>query len=125
MHLEADDTLVVERDAGVRETLHRVTPEGRLPVDLPGRYHNADVAATWTVSATETGAVVHIEGPLRVGDAWSIEPVEGDFIRVHPPAGPFPAWLDGHVLRDAAGRITALRIDGGRVKGLIFERDSQ
>ena len=36
----------------------------------------------------------------------------------------FRAWLDGRVLRNADGRITGLRVDGGRLKGLTFVRAS-
>src|SRR5580658_3953566 len=56
----ATDAIEVERDAGITEPLHRVAPGARLPADLPGRYANADTAATWTITATETGADLHI-----------------------------------------------------------------
>ena len=36
----------------------------------------------------------------------------------------FRAWLDVRVLRDAAGHITGLHVDGGRVKDLVFEREA-
>ena len=39
MRLDSEDTLEVERDAGMRETLHRVSGNAALPADLPGRYH--------------------------------------------------------------------------------------
>jgi D-aminopeptidase len=124
MRLTADDGLAVERDAGVRETLHRVAPGARLPDDLPGRYYNPDVAATWTVTATETEMTLHIAGPLRTAGPWEIEPIEGDFIRIISPMILFRAWLDVRVLRDAAGRITGLHANGGRVKDLVFEREA-
>jgi D-aminopeptidase len=124
MRLTADDGLEVERDAGVRETLHRVAPGARLPDDLPGRYYNPDVAATWTVTATATGMTLRIAGPLRTAGPWEIEPIEGDFIRIISPMTLFRAWLDVRVLRDAAGRITGLHANGGRVKDLVFEREA-
>jgi D-aminopeptidase len=114
----ANGTLEVERDAGVRETLHRV-PEGAvLPADLSGRYESAEIAAAWTI----TGATLRIEGPLLAAGPWDIEPVEGDFIRVYTPMILDRGWLDCRILRDASNRITGLGVDGGRAKGLVFTR---
>jgi len=113
----------VERDAGFIETLHRVAPGGRLPADLPGRYVNPDTAATWGITATDGGAEMRVAGPLlQATGPWEIAPVEGDFIRIYTPLTLFRGWLDAVVLRDAAGRITGLHVDGGRVKGLVFTR---
>lgn len=125
MRLIAENVLEVERDAGVRETIHRITPSATLPADLPGRYYNPDVAATWTITATDTGADLRIAGPLVVAGPWEIEPIEDDFIRIVTPMTLFRAWLDGRVLRDTRGRITGLHIDGGRAKGLVFARESE
>ena len=105
MRVASDDVLDVERDAGVRETFHRVTPGAKLPGDLPGHYMNVDIAAAWTIAHGEAGTTLHIVGPLRAAGPWEIEPVEGDFIRVISPMTLFRAWLDVGVLRDAGGRI--------------------
>jgi hypothetical protein len=115
--------LQVERDAGVRETLRRVAEGARLPADLPGRYANPDTAAIWTITATDTGAELRVAGPLLIGSGpWEIEPIEGDCIRIYTPMGLYRGWLDTVVQRDAGGRVTGLRVDGGRVKGLVFSR---
>ena len=117
------DGLEVERDAGVHETLHRVEEGARLPSGLPGRYANVDTAATWTITATDTGAELRVAGPLLIGNGpWEIAPIEGDCIRIYTPMGLYRAWLDTVVQRDDAGRITGLHVDGGRVKGLVFSR---
>jgi D-aminopeptidase len=109
----------------VRETLDRVVPGASLPADLPGRYSNADTAAHWTIEAAGAAMTVGISGPLLVSAGpWTVEPVEGDFIRVITPMTLYRGWLDGRVLRDPTGRITALHIDGGRIRGLTFVRDS-
>ena len=118
MWLSSDDTLDVERDAGVRETLHRVAPGAVLPPDLAGSYRNADCAATWTIA----GAALRIAGPLLSAGPWEIEPIEGDFFRAYTPMTLYRGWLDCRVLRDASGRVAGLRADGGRVKGLVFQR---
>jgi hypothetical protein len=82
MRPASDDTLEVERDAGVCETLHRIAPGAKLPIDLPGRYVNADTAAAWTIAAADGGMTLRIVGPLCAAGPWGIEPVQGDFIRV-------------------------------------------
>jgi hypothetical protein len=117
------DTIEVERDAGVTETLHRVASGARLPADLAGRYVNPDSAATWVIDATDTGAELRIAGPLlAAGGVWEIEPIEGDVIRIYTPLTLYRGWLDTRVLRDAAGRVTGLHVDAGRAKGLVFAR---
>ena len=55
----------MERDAGVRETLHRVAPGARLPADLPGRYYNPDIAADLDNHRDRAGMTLRIAGPLR------------------------------------------------------------
>jgi CubicO group peptidase (beta-lactamase class C family) len=113
----------VERDAGVVGTLHRVAPGARLPPDLPGRYANADTAATWTITATGAGAALRIAGPvLQASGPWEIAPIDGDDIRIYTPMTLFRGWLDTRVVRDGGGGIVGLHVDGGRVKGLVFER---
>lgn len=118
----AGDTIEVERDAGVRETLHRVAPGARLPADLPGRYANPDTAATWAITATDSGAALHVTGPLLSAGPWEIEPIEGDCLRIYTPLTLYRAWVDVRVQRDGAGGITGLHVDAGRVKGLVFAR---
>jgi hypothetical protein len=124
MRLTSDDTLAVERDAGVHEILHRITPDARLPVGLPGRYYNPDVAASWTINATDNAMSLAVAGPLLAAGPWEIEPIEGDFIRVISPTPLLRSWFDVRVLRDTAGSISGLHVDGARVKGLIFTRHS-
>jgi D-aminopeptidase len=124
MRPTADGGLAVERDAGMHETLQRVAPGAHLPADLPGRFRNADIAAAWTIAATETGMSLRVAGPLLAAGPWEVEPIEGDFVRIISPMTLFRAWLDVRVLRDAAGRITGLHADGARVKHLVFEREA-
>jgi CubicO group peptidase (beta-lactamase class C family) len=123
MRLLADDVLEVRRDAGMREILHRIADGAGLPPDLPGHYSNADTAAAWTIAATDAGMTLRISGPLCVGGPWEIEPIEGDFIRVISPMTLFRAWLDARVMRDTAGAVTGLRVDGGRARNLFFARE--
>jgi len=116
--LGSGDELEVEQDAGAIATYHRVAEDAALPDGLSGRYVNDDMAANWTVD----GALVTVTGPLRIGTRWSVEPVEGDVIRVVAPTALYTAWLDGRVLREGGGRITGLAVDGGRARRLVFRR---
>lgn len=123
MWLASDGTLAVERDAGMRETLHRAARAAELPADLAGRYYNPDMATNWTIATGANGTTVQVAGPLRVAGPWEVEPIENDFIRIITPSPLFRGWLDGRVLRDASGRITGLHIDGGRVRNILFDRE--
>jgi D-aminopeptidase len=117
------DGLHVERDAAVQETLHRATEDPRLPADLPGRYLNTDTAAIWTITATDAGAELHVSGPLMTNvGPWEIEPIDGDCIRVYTPLTLYRGWIDVLLRRDAAGQVTGLNVDSGRIKGLAFSR---
>ena len=125
MRLASDDTLEVQRDAGMRESLHRVSGNATLPPDLPGRYHNLDTAATWTITARDSGMTLHVVGPLHNARPWEIEPIDGDFIRIISPTPLFRAWQDTRVVRDTGGRITGLHVDGGRARNLLFTREAE
>jgi CubicO group peptidase (beta-lactamase class C family) len=121
MHPAAGDTLEIERDAGVRETLHRAASEAALPGDLSGRYESAEIGATWTIA----GSTLRIAGPLLAAGPWDIEPVDDGFIRIYTPMILDRGWLDCRVLRDPGNRITGLHVDGARVKGVVFSRTCQ
>jgi len=108
----------VVADAGHTTTYARIEPMTTLPEGLDGRYVNAEIAATWTIA----GAKVHVAGPIVGAEDWTVEPVEGDCIRLCLPRLLFDSWLDVRVQRDAAGAVTGLLADGGRVRGLLFHR---
>ena len=61
--------------------------------------------------------------PDRVarGGPWRVEPVEGDRIRI-PVPDLLPFWLDVEALRDAAGAVTGLRVNSGRVRDVLYRR---
>ena len=122
--LSADgSTLTVEADAGAITTYRRVTTGTTLPADLPGTYANPDIAATWTVFETDGKLSVRVSGPLLVKSGpWQVEPIEGDCIRIFPPAGLYQMWLDVRILRDPAGAVAGLAVTGGRARRLTFGR---
>ena len=120
LRLQSADALELERDAGIRETLHRVTKSATLPHDLPGRYFNAEIAAAWTIERRKSGMTAQVAGPMRIVATMEIEPIEGDCIRVITPSNLFRAWLDVRILRDNNGAIDGLHVDGSRARNLVF-----
>ncbi len=113
------DGMEVVADAGHTATYVRVTGDAALPDGLDGRYANAEIAATWTI----TGAAMHVSGPVVGAENWTVAPIEGDFIRLCLPRLLMETWLDVRVQRDASGGITGLLADGGRARGLMFTRE--
>ena len=88
-----------------------------------GRYANVDTAATWTITATDTGAALRVAGPVfHTAGPWDIAPIDGDDIRIYTPMTLFRGWMDTRVMRNGGGRITGLHVDRRRIKGLVFER---
>jgi D-aminopeptidase len=121
----SDDALELERDARIRETLHRVTKSATLPHDLPGRYYNPEIAAAWTIERSEPGMTAQVAGPMRIVATMEIEPIERDCIRIITPSNLFRAWLDVRILRDNNGAINALHVDGSRARNLVFARTQE
>jgi len=115
------DTVEVELDAGHVATFRRVPPGAALPDGLPGRYRSEEMDADWTIEADGDGVQVTARGPVTCGGPWRVEPVEGDRVRI-PMPDLLPSWLDVEVLRDAAGAITGLRVNSGRVKDVLYRR---
>ena len=115
------ETVEVELDAGHVATFRRVPSGAALPDGLPGRYRSEEMDADWTLEADGDGVQVLSRGPVTRGGPWRVEPVEGDRFRV-PMPDLLPSWLDVEALRDAAGAIAGLRVNGGRVKGVLYRR---
>ncbi len=122
--LSADgDTLTVEADAGVTSSFRRVTADAVLPADLPGVYESTDIAATWTFSKSGEAVTLGVAGPLLTKSvAWEVEPIEGDCIRVFPPGRLDRVWIDARILRDPAGTVAGLAVNGNRVRHVTFAR---
>jgi len=120
--LDDGTTLEVEADAGIVSRYRRAPADPALPAGLAGRYVNAELAATWTLSQGLDHATLRVTGPIATVGGWKVLPVSGDLIRIVAPRALFESWFDTLVLRDAAGTITGLRADGGRARGLVFSR---
>jgi hypothetical protein len=112
----------VQLDAGTRAVYHRVAADAVLPADLVGTYGNDEIAATWRIAEEAGEMVVRVAGPHVRSGPWAIEPIEGDVIRIYPPATQYRSWLDARVQRDAAGAVSGLAVNGGRARLLVFDR---
>ncbi len=117
------DTVEVELDAGHVATFRRVPPGAALPDGLPGRYRSEEMDADWTIEPDGDGVQVTIGGPVTRGGPWRVEPIQGDQIRI-PVPDLLPFWLDVEALRDAAGAITGLRVNSGRVRSVLYQRQA-
>lgn len=115
-------SLEVELDAGHTATWHRVAPGATPPASLPGAYRCTDLAATWTFAPGPDGMELTIAGPLANAGPWPIEGIEGDIFRVWSPGTLWRSWIDARVLRNAAGTITGLLANGGRIRNVAFAR---
>ncbi len=116
-------TLEVEEDAGVRVQYRRVTPGG-LPQDLPGRYVSDEIAATWTIAEAPDGMEIGVAGPLVSGATMQVHPIRGDVMRIVVSRAIFETWFGVRIVRDGGGAITGLHVNGGRARGVMFQRES-
>jgi hypothetical protein len=117
-------SLEVETDAGIRSTFQRVNGEAKLPADLPGQYVSHETGAVWHVVAAGDGKMlVDVDGPLHRVGGWELAPIDGDVTRVYAPGITARTWFDVRAERDGTGRLTGLRVHGGRARNLIFARD--
>lgn len=115
------DTVEVELDAGHVATFRRVPSGASLPDGLPGRYRSEEMDADWAIEADGDGLQVTVRGPVTRGGPWRAEPVQGGRIRI-PVPDLLPSWLDVEAQRDADGAVTGLRVNGGRVKDVLYRR---
>ena len=123
MRLSEDgESLEVEQDAGVSCTYRRIATGAALPADLPGAYRSPEMAATWTIAEKGGAMSFTISGPVTQAGPWEVEPVEGDIIRLISPSTLYRGWYDARVLRNSAGAVTGLVVNGNRVKNLRLDR---
>ncbi|TDH59435.1 serine hydrolase [Dankookia rubra] len=115
-------TLALETDAGTVTQFRRAAGAPVLPEGLAGTYRCAELDASWTLAPEGDGLAVQVRGPLTAAGPWPVQPIEGDCFRIMTPATMFQGWVDAKLARDAAGRIAALVVSGGRVRGMRFER---
>ena len=98
--------------------LFRSQDDTPLPADLDGTYMSDEMAATWVI----TGDAVRVDGPVMRGAVWALEPLAPDLVRMLVPGTLMQSWMDATIVRDVAGTITGLLVNGGRVKRLALQR---
>ncbi len=116
------DTIEVELDAGHVATYRRVTPDATLPDELPGGYFSDEMDAAWTIEADDDRLQVLVQGPVTRNGPWRVHAIEGDILRIYTPDLLFPSWMDVRALRDGAGAVTGLMVNGGRVRNVLYRR---
>ncbi len=116
------DRLDVEQDAGHTATWHRAAPGADLPDGLAGSYRSDELAATWTFVPGDDGLSLTVAGPVANAGPWPVEGIEGDIFRVWSPGTLWRSWLDVRLVRDAAGAVTGLLANGGRIRNVAFQR---
>jgi hypothetical protein len=62
-----------------------------------------------------------VDGPLHRGTI-RVEPIDGDLLRIRVPTYQVDVWWDARAVRDAAGDIEELVVNGGRLRNLLFQR---
>ena len=111
--------LDVEEDAGIVRRWERVLDDAPLPDDLAGIYVSDEMAARWVIA----GPSVRVDGPVARTAVWSLEPLAPDLMRIVSSGSLGQSWMDAKLLRDDAGKVTGLLVNGGRVKRLELRRE--
>lgn len=127
MSAPSSDSLQVEVGAGRSLQFARLAVRPSLPDGLSGDYVCAHNSAHWRIEPAPDatgGLQVSISGPLLSdGGAWTMQGVQGDVVEALGQS----YWLKSSQLlrfeRDAAGAVTHLLVDTGRVKNLRFDRN--
>jgi len=120
LRTDGPDSLSLEIGEGRLARLRRLDTTAVLPAGLPGAYHCKDAATTWQISGDHS---LLAEGfLLKTQQAWTLQALTPDLVELRSRG----YWMQPTQLlrlrRDTAGRITALVVDTGRIKGLVFER---
>lgn len=119
MKAKGVDRLAVDLGAGRVLEFSRLARDA-VPATLAGRYVSADCGATWTLARDGT---MQVGGPLIAGGPpWTVRGLDADTIEIESPAAWITATQLAHLVRDSAGKITALEVSTGRIKRMRFDR---
>lgn len=123
LRTEGPDRLSLDIGAGRTAQLRRADEAAPLPAGLNGRYRSKDAGVEWHVTE---GNRLRAEGPLlKAQQAWSLHGLTPDLVELRSTG----YWMQPNQLlrveRGAEGRVQALRVDTGRIKQLIFERNDE
>lgn len=117
------DKLAVDLGAGRVLEFGKLGARNPVPNELAGRYVSADCGAAWTIARDGETWTMAVSGPLIAGGPpWTARGLDADTIEIVSPASWITATQLAHLVRDNAGRITALEVSTGRIKKMRFER---
>jgi len=118
----AGDTLRVDLGAGQDLVFTRLTESVAPPSGLAGCYRSEDLDAQWQIEPSNTGWVVQASGPHAHGASWTLHGLTADLVEVRGLSAGMPVAQLARLQRDATGRIDALQVHSGRIRGLCFVR---
>ncbi|CAN5777936.1 hypothetical protein BH11PSE3_BH11PSE3_09950 [soil metagenome] len=117
-------TLKVDLGAGRILAFTRLDKRAALPAALAGRYVSADCGARWDIRRSGEGWEAAVSGPLIASSApWIVRGLDADTIETEMPMGWIAATQHAQLVRDRAGKITAIDVSTGRIKKMRFERE--
>jgi hypothetical protein len=115
--------LRVDLGAGRVFTFRKLGKRKAVPAALAGAYVSADSGATWDIKRNGEGWEGTVSGPLIAGGpAWPVRGVDADTIEIDTPSTWITTSQLAHLVRDRAGKVTALEVSTGRIKKMRFER---
>ena len=113
----------VDHGAGRIVTYKKLGKRKTVPAAIEGVYASSDSGAVWHVRRGGRDFTIAISGPLVGGGApWTINGLDGDTVEIVSPPGWIQATQLAHLVRDRAGKVTALVVSTGRIKKMRFER---
>jgi D-aminopeptidase len=121
----AGGTLRVDLGAGRVLSFKKLGKRKAAPAALAGTYVSADSGATWDIKRNGEGWEGTVSGPLIAGGpAWPVRGVDADTIEIDTPSPWITTNQLAHLVRDRAGKVTALEVSTGRIKRMRFERQA-
>ena len=113
----------VDHGAGRIVTYKKLGKRKTVPAAIEGVYASSDSGAVWHVRRGGRDFTIAVSGPLVGGGApWTINGLDGDTVEIVSPPGWIQATQLAHLVRDRAGKVTALVVSTGRIKKMRFER---
>ncbi|WP_395712102.1 serine hydrolase domain-containing protein [Reyranella sp.] len=117
------DRLAVDLGAGRVVEFVKLAKRAAVPDALAGRYVSADCGATWSIARGGKAWTMQVSGPLIAGGPpWTVRGLSDDTVEIESPQNWITATQLAHLVRDAAGQITALEVSTGRIKKMRFDR---
>lgn len=94
-----------------------------VPSAIAGIYVSADTGATWHIRRGGADYTIAVSGPLIAGGLpWPVRGVDDHTVEIETPGNWLTVTQLAHLERGRGGKIGALVVSTGRVKGLRFER---